>query len=79
MLQITDPERLSNKECLREDAWISLGRGNRIDFTSRLGECRDRNMRKRILGEMSGIGGHAVELRGIHKVTLVKYPSNGGI
>jgi hypothetical protein len=37
MLQSTDPERLSNKEGSRWDTWISLGKGNGIDFASGLG------------------------------------------
>lgn len=40
MLQSTDPERLSNKEDSRgseRNERISLGRGNRTDFTGRLG------------------------------------------
>jgi hypothetical protein len=35
MLQSTDLERLSNKESSVEDTWLSLGRGNRIDFSGR--------------------------------------------
>lgn len=37
MLQSTEPERLSNKEDLRGDARISLGKGHRIDFMGGLG------------------------------------------
>jgi hypothetical protein len=32
MLQSTDQKRINNKGGSREDTWISLGRGNRIDF-----------------------------------------------
>jgi hypothetical protein len=32
LLLSTYPERLSNKESPREDAWISLGRRNKIDI-----------------------------------------------
>jgi hypothetical protein len=38
MLQSTDPRRLRNKEGSKGDAWISLGRRNRIDFVGGLGE-----------------------------------------
>lgn len=38
MLWSTNPERLSNKEDLMGDAWVSLERGNRIVFIDRLGE-----------------------------------------
>lgn len=37
MQQFTEPERLSNKEDLRGDTRISLGKGNRIDFMGGLG------------------------------------------
>lgn len=37
MLQSINPERLKNKEGFREVARISLGRGNRIDFSDGLG------------------------------------------
>ena len=43
MLQSTDPEKLSNKERSIENAWISLERGNRIDFVGRLEACGDGN------------------------------------
>jgi hypothetical protein len=32
MLQSTDPKKLNNKEFPREDALISLRRGNKIDI-----------------------------------------------
>ena len=38
ILQSIDPERLSNKESLREDVKISLLRGNRIDFIRGIGD-----------------------------------------
>ena len=38
MLWSTDLGRLSNKECLRRNSRISLGRGNRIDIAGELGE-----------------------------------------
>lgn len=40
MLQTIDLERLSNKEGSRKYTWISLGRGNRIDFRGELGWVR---------------------------------------
>ena len=36
MLQSTDPDRLSTKEGSRSNVWISLGRGNRIDYVGGL-------------------------------------------
>ena len=48
-----------------EDAWISLGRGNRVEFAGVLGVHEDGNrkdqlnlggQRERVLGEMIGIG-----------------------
>lgn len=38
MLWSTNPEKLSNKEGLMGDAWVSLERGNRIVFIDKLGE-----------------------------------------
>ena len=51
--------RLSNKEGLRGDARISLGRGNRDDFAGRLeageiGNRRDQMRGGRKKGEMTG-------------------------
>ena len=37
-LQFIDPGRLSKEVGSRGHAWISLGRGNRIDFMGELGE-----------------------------------------
>lgn len=36
MAQSTDPERLSNEQDSKGDAWISLGGGNGLDFASSL-------------------------------------------
>lgn len=42
------------------DAWISLGKGNRIDFAGRLGSVGMKTggirWEERVLGEMTGIG-----------------------
>lgn len=40
VLQLRDPEMLSNKEGFSRDKCISLGRRNRKDFVKRLGESR---------------------------------------
>jgi hypothetical protein len=37
MLLSTDLEKLNNKEVSGVDAWISLGKGNRIDFCGWMG------------------------------------------
>jgi hypothetical protein len=53
MLQSTDPETLNcNKEGFRGDAWISLGRGSRIDFVGGLGIGGDGNERNQAVGEI---------------------------
>lgn len=69
MLYYSDPERLINKEGLRGfSTWISLGRGNGIDFQGGLGTGGDMNRRdqvvgwrERVLEEMTGIGGEAFQ------------------
>jgi hypothetical protein len=43
MLQFTDPERQSNKECSSGNISISLGRKNGINFVGGLRVDRDRN------------------------------------
>lgn len=50
MLPSTDPKRLSNEEISREDAQISLRRGNRIHFLDGLGMSEDGNRRKQVRG-----------------------------
>ena len=68
MLQSTDTERVGNKEGSWGHAQISLGRGNRRDFMSRLRVGEDGNMnnwvvrgqKRRILKENTGKGGHFV-------------------
>ena len=54
MLQSTDPENLSDKEDLRGDTWISLGRENRINFVDGLGVEGDENGRYQVRGGMEG-------------------------
>lgn len=49
MLQSTDPQKLSNKEGAREETWISLGRGNRIDIAGGW-VVGNGNMRDRVRG-----------------------------
>lgn len=47
ILQSTDPERLRNKEGTRGDAWVSLGKGNKIDFCRWTGGVDMRDQRER--------------------------------
>ena len=44
MLQCTGAKRLDNKEPQEGHAWISLGRGSRIDFVGELVAGRDGNI-----------------------------------
>jgi hypothetical protein len=53
ILQSTDPEGSSNKDCSMRKAWISLGRGNGIDFTNEPGVCGNVNMRDQV-GDRNG-------------------------
>jgi hypothetical protein len=52
MLQSTDPEKLSNHDPSRGDAWTSLGRKNGIDFVCRLRACGNVTRRDQVEGEM---------------------------
>ena len=65
MLQST--VRLSNNDSLRRDPWISLGKGNRIDFMGGLGVGGDEDrsnqmgkgrLRLRVQGETMEIMGY---------------------
>jgi len=83
MLQSINPERLKNKEGYREVARISLGRGNRIDFSDGLGGrsgweqdgCRWEVGRKHWekpldLGDISGKGRNLVQWKfhGVYQI-----------
>lgn len=48
MLQSKDLERLINKEGLIKNAWISQGKGNRLDFEGILGSDWDGNRRDQV-------------------------------
>ena len=48
-----NPEKLSNKETSKGNTWISIGKGNRINFSGELGEGRDLNRREQV-GQMEG-------------------------
>ena len=72
-LQSIDPERLSKEVGSRGHAWISLGRGNRIDFMGELGEVEYRRGRGQVLGKdrmegeregikMAGIGRQLISI-----------------
>jgi hypothetical protein len=62
-VQLTAPERLSNKEDSTGDTRIFLGRENKTDFEDGLGAIGDRNRWNqvgyvgRVLGETPAIGG----------------------
>lgn len=49
-LQSPDPEKLGKKESSRGDAWISLGKGNRLDFAGGLGVGGNRTERDQVVG-----------------------------
>jgi hypothetical protein len=62
MLQSTDPKKLGNKEVPREDAQISLGRGNKIvigdGWREGTGKERGEGGERRWLSDVgSGVGG----------------------
>jgi hypothetical protein len=88
MLQCTDPEMLSNKGGLRGTggAKVFLGRGNRMDFISRLKVGGDGNREDGGGGEWIGTGRDnwkwkAFQEQGRNsmettRVTLAKTPSN---
>ena len=54
MLQSTDPERLSHKECSSVDPWSSLGMGNRIDIVDGLETDETGNNRDLVGERMEG-------------------------
>ena len=55
MHQSTDPESLSNKEDSKEEALVSMGRENRIDFTGGLSMVVNGNSRYQV--RCGGCGG----------------------
>ena len=52
LVQSTDPEMLRNKAGSK--AWISLGRGNRIDFVGGIRKGRNGNRRDNVRGGDEG-------------------------
>jgi hypothetical protein len=92
LLLSTDLERLSNKESTRWDAWIYLGRRNRIDIVGggwwwEQEGLDEGGWRERMLRQLTGIRGHlghklVTQYNGnsqeSKRMTLAKATSNGG-